>query len=57
MDMIDFHSVFTVVSFAFFLGVIWWAYGPSRKTRFERDGMLPFEEDGPAQASESGERS
>lgn len=57
MDMIEFHGVFTLVSFVFFLGVIWWAYAPSRKTRFERDGMLPFEEDGQAQASDAGERS
>lgn len=57
MDMIDFHSGFTLASLVFFLGVIWWAYAPSRKTRFERDGMLPFEEDGQAQASDAGERS
>ncbi|MDA8109783.1 MAG: cbb3-type cytochrome c oxidase subunit 3 [Betaproteobacteria bacterium] len=57
MDINDFRSLVTVVTFAFFLGVVWWAYAPSRKARFERDGMLPFEEDGQPQSSEAGERS
>jgi cbb3-type cytochrome oxidase subunit 3 len=28
-----------------FLGIVWWAYGPARKERFERDGRLPLEEE------------
>lgn len=58
MDMIRFHSVFTVLTFVFFLGIIWWAFGPSRKARFERYGRLPLEEDvGQAGAPREGERS
>jgi cytochrome c oxidase cbb3-type subunit 4 len=49
--------VITVVTFVFFLGIVWWAYSPSRKSRFERDGMLPFEEDDPAHGSRGGDRS
>jgi len=25
-----------------FLGIVWWAYAPRRRERFERDGLLPF---------------
>ncbi|MFZ1910382.1 MAG: cbb3-type cytochrome c oxidase subunit 3 [Burkholderiales bacterium] len=57
MDLNDFRSLVTVVTFVFFLGVVWWAYAPSRKGRFERDGMLPFEEDGETGANGAGDRS
>jgi cytochrome c oxidase cbb3-type subunit 4 len=37
-------TVVTVVFFITFLGIVWWAYGSSRKARFEEDGRIPFEE-------------
>lgn len=37
-------TVVTVVFFITFLGIVWWAYGSSRKARFEEDGNIPFEE-------------
>ena len=37
-------SVVTVVFFITFLGIVWWAYGGSRKARFEEDARIPFEE-------------
>jgi len=43
LDLI--RSAVTLASFAAFLGVVWWAYAPSRKSRFERDALLPFDED------------
>jgi len=49
MDINTIRILVTVLAFAAFLGIIYWAYGPSRRERFERDGMLPFEE------SDSGE--
>ena len=45
MDIQFVRSVLTVVVMAAFFGIAWWAYGPSRKARFERDGLLPFEDD------------
>lgn len=36
------RSIFTVAMFAIFIGIVWWAYGPSRRQRFERDADLPF---------------
>lgn len=37
-------SVVTVVFFITFIGIVWWAYGGSRKARFEEDALIPFEE-------------
>ena len=34
----------TAIAFLTFLGVVGWAYSPSRKSRFEQDARLPFDE-------------
>lgn len=42
-------SVFALAAFS---GIIWWAYGSSRKKRFEDDAQIPFleeDEDGTPQ--------
>ena len=45
MDASNFiGSAVTVVFFITFLGIVWWAYGGSRKARFEEDARIPFEE-------------
>jgi len=31
-----------VLALAAFLGIVWWAYAPARRERFERDALLPF---------------
>jgi len=46
MDINDLRSLLTVLAFAAFIGIVWWAYAPSRRARFERDALLPFEETG-----------
>lgn len=45
MDITDFRSLATVLCAIAFAAVVWWAYGPSRKKRFEEDAKLPFLED------------
>ena len=45
MDINLLRSLVTVAALAAFLGIVWWAYGPSRKERFERDGLLPLDEE------------
>ena len=35
----------TAIAFLTFLGIVGWAYSPSRKSRFERDAQLPFDGD------------
>jgi cytochrome c oxidase cbb3-type subunit 4 len=44
LDINWFRSIVTVAAFAAFLGIVWWAYAPARKPRFERDALLPFDE-------------
>jgi len=44
MDINLLRSLVTVASLAAFLGIVWWAYGPARRVRFERDALLPFME-------------
>ena len=46
MDINDLRSLLTLLAFLSFVGIVWWAYAPSRRKRFERDAMLPFEENG-----------
>lgn len=45
MDINAFRALATVLAVIAFAGVCWWAYGPSRKSRFEEDGNLPFQDD------------
>jgi cytochrome c oxidase cbb3-type subunit 4 len=45
MDINTVRTLLTVLAFATFLGIVWWAYGPSRKARFERDAQMVFDED------------
>lgn len=33
----------TAIAFITFLGIVGWAYAPSRKSRFEQDARLPFD--------------
>ena len=43
MDINELRSIVTVVSFATFLGIVWWAYGVRRnRQRFEEAAQLPF---------------
>jgi cbb3-type cytochrome oxidase subunit 3 len=34
------RSLFTLATFASFLGVVWWAYSPSRKALWQQRGEL-----------------
>ena len=45
MDINTLRTLVTVLAFATFLGIVWWAYGPSRKQRFEIDARLVFDEE------------
>jgi len=54
MDINLLRSLVTVASLAAFLGIVWWAYGPARKERFERDALLPFGDDEEDDAASAG---
>lgn len=45
MDINDFRTLATVLVFVSFLSIVWWAYGPSRKTYFDQAAQLPFDAD------------
>ncbi len=51
MDIDLVRGLVTVAALATFLAIVWWAYGPGRRQRFERDALLPFDEE-----SRQGER-
>ena len=42
MDFGTIHSIYTVVLFATFIGIVWWAFGKKRKARFEEDANIIF---------------
>lgn len=45
MDIDLIRSLITVAAFVSFVGIAWWAYAPARKERFERDALLPFDDE------------
>ncbi len=47
MDINDLRSLGTVLAFVSFISICWWAYGSSRKARFEEAAQLPFADDLP----------
>jgi cytochrome c oxidase cbb3-type subunit 4 len=47
MDIDLARSLVTVAAFASFLAIVWWAYAPARRRRFERDALLPFDDADP----------
>jgi cbb3-type cytochrome oxidase subunit 3 len=53
MDINLIRTLITLLAFATFLGIVWWAFSPARKGRFELDGRLVFDE--PAARQERGE--
>lgn len=54
MDIGTIHSIWTIVLFASFIGVVWWAFGKSRKARFEEDANLVFADEQKASSEEKG---
>jgi cbb3-type cytochrome oxidase subunit 3 len=44
MDINLIRIIVTLAVVVFFIGIVWWAYAPSHRERFERDGRLPFDE-------------
>ncbi len=45
MDINLIRSVVTVLSLVAFLGIVWWAYSPKSKPRFDEAASLPFADD------------
>ena len=56
MDINLIRTLVTVLALASFLGIVWWAYAPSRKSRFERYAHLGFDDADPSATTARGER-
>jgi len=45
MDIDLARGLVTVAALAAFLAIVWWAYAPARKDRFERDARSILEDE------------
>ena len=45
MDINDLRSLFTVLVFVTFIGIVWWAYSARRKESFDEAARLALEDD------------
>lgn len=45
MDINDLRSVFTVLTFVAFVGIVMWAYSGRRKQAFDEAANLPLDDD------------
>jgi cytochrome c oxidase cbb3-type subunit IV len=46
MDINLLRGVITALALIAFLAIVWWAYGSSRRSHFERLARIPLEDDG-----------
>jgi len=56
MDINVLREVVMVLSVLAFLGIVWWAYGPSRRSRFDRAAVSILQEDDADDAARAGLR-
>ena len=47
MDINDLRSLVTVLAFAAFMGIVWWAYSDRRKQTYDEAARLPLDDDLP----------
>lgn len=45
MDPIVLHTIWTVIAFIVFIGIVVWAYGKNRRSEFDEAANLPFDEE------------
>jgi cytochrome c oxidase cbb3-type subunit 4 len=48
MDINDLRSLFTVLAFAAFVGIVWWAYSSRQKHAFDEAAKSVIDDDMPA---------
>ena len=53
MDIGDLRGLSTIFCMAAFFGVVFWAYGPSRKDKFKEAADLPFADEVPPTKDEA----
>ena len=47
MDINDLRSLFTVLAFIAFIGIVWWAYSDRRKDAYDQAARSVLEDDTP----------
>jgi cytochrome c oxidase cbb3-type subunit 4 len=47
MDINDLRSIYTVLAFAVFVGIVWWAYSAKRKRAFDEAAKSILDDDAP----------
>jgi cytochrome c oxidase cbb3-type subunit 4 len=47
VDINDLRSLFTVLAFIAFVGIVWWAYSDRRKQTYDEAAMMPLDDDSP----------
>jgi cytochrome c oxidase cbb3-type subunit IV len=45
MDINDLRSLFTVLVFVTFVGIVWWAYSARQTSLFDEAARLPLDDD------------
>lgn len=45
MDLGTLHSIATVAALVAFIAIVWWAYSPKNRERFEEDAQLALDDD------------
>lgn len=53
MDINDLRSVFTMLVFLAFIGIVAWAYSSKRKQAFDEAANLPLDDDEPVVRSDN----
>jgi cytochrome c oxidase cbb3-type subunit 4 len=57
MDIVDLRSLFTVLAFASFVGIVWWAWSSRREEAFSEAARMPMDDDDrPAAPARAGNR-
>ena len=55
MDIIDLRSLFTVLAFVSFIGIVWWAWSSRREDAFSQAARIPMDDgDRPAAPARAG---
>lgn len=44
LDMGTVRGVIAVLTMGTFLGIVWWAYRPGNRRRFDEDALMAFED-------------
>ncbi len=56
MDINDLRSLFTVLAFVTFIGIVWWAFSSKQKASFDAAANLALDEEEPAGSKDSSGR-